>query len=574
MDSPLALTIGTRMSAYLSTAEDYHKYRKRLNKDLLRLRHELDLVTRDTKNYREKEKVSKISSADYNSNPRYGLLLLLTSERDLLYSLEIKSLMEISNENVSSYKNLMISKLKKSVNGTKNLLSVIQDESDDFKTLETYIYGALNEGSLAINKRKWNNALNAFSIARCGLEFLGDKSPAIQNDFGKTLINELIETLVDPSLNLAISQIDNFELSNSSDLKTVSRKYCHDKSLAYLQPAVELIKKHDSSYVSEISSTIKLIKSITWRDHEANLYNDEIAFKVMDLTKPEIKDYKEVKQFDGLITGWNEVLELHETDLNKNQDEDDQEKIQDRAILLTFINYNSCFTKIRRDLILIDNLLDSTEGAVKPVKLEINKDTTRLYKSIIGTLNQIKELPGVYNDDELLENLDNMAVFYDAKKLIRLSNSFLLEEEFLSSLKILTMVSETVAKPEFYSVSDFPYSITSNEEYHQFQTDLTQIILRTQILAQSAYESNYDGYVLENMYKYPKSNEIVNLGANCKLTPVVSKPVLFDIGFNYINYTTGSPEPQAQPSQAASGPEPMDSEGKKKSGFFGIFGRN
>ena len=108
MEYPLNVTLGARMSAYLSSSEDYHKQRKRLNKRLLKLRHELDLITPDTKDYKKKEKISKISSSDYDQDEKYGLLLLLTAERDSLYSSEIKSLLEISNDNASSYRNLMI----------------------------------------------------------------------------------------------------------------------------------------------------------------------------------------------------------------------------------------------------------------------------------------------------------------------------------------------------------------------------------------------------------------------------------------------------------------------------------
>lgn len=59
MEYPLNVTLGARMSAYLSSSEDYHKQRKRLNKRLLKLRHELDLITPDTKDYKKKEKYPK-----------------------------------------------------------------------------------------------------------------------------------------------------------------------------------------------------------------------------------------------------------------------------------------------------------------------------------------------------------------------------------------------------------------------------------------------------------------------------------------------------------------------------------
>lgn len=581
MDHPLAITVGARVNAYLTSTNDYHKYRQKLNKTLLKLRHDLDIVTRDTKNYKSKERISKISNDEYNKDNRFGLLLLLTAERDLVHSLEIKSLLEISNEKTASYKNLMISKLKKSVNGVKKLLEVVNNESDDFKMIELYTYQTLNEGSLALNKRKWETALNCFSIAKCALDFLynyedenkmkiDDDTQQDQQEFNKTVINELITTIVDPSLNLSTSQLDiNF---NSSDLKTISRKYCHEKTLPYLQKLVQLVEKYDSSYVSEISSSIQLITSIKWRNHEASLYNDEIAFKIMSLTSAETNKSTDINQFDQLISEWTQTLDLHNGDLEKNQDEDDMEKVQDRAVLLTFINYNLLFTKIRRDSLLVEQLLNEFDlTSSKTKKLNINKDLTRLYSSITDTIGELKELPGVFNDEDLVESLENMQKYFQAQQLIRLSNSFGLNEKFPQALKVLYHIKTQVlgeTKDKFYLVEDFPYSITNNQQYDQFMSQLNQEVSKAHVLAQFSFETasktTPNEYVIENLNKYPTTDSIINLGSTPKLAPVMPKPVLFDVGFNYINYNDNS----------SSTPEPQtNADDSKKRGLFGLFGR-
>ncbi|EGV60969.1 signal recognition particle subunit srp68 [Yamadazyma tenuis] len=575
MDSPLSITVGARMSAFLNSAEDFHKYRKRLNKTILRLRHELNLVTRDTKNYKDKERISKISSEDYSNDERFGLILLLTAERDLVYSLEIKSMMEISSEGSSSYKNLMVSRLKKSVSSTKQLLQVVENETNELKIIEVYVYAALNEGSLAVNKRKWQSALNAFSIARCALEYLySQQTDQEQEQFNKTVINDLIETLVDPSLALSVSQIEELDMS---DLKSTARRHCHDKTLPYLQTVVELIKKKDPEFVSQISSSIKLIDSITWRSHEASLYNDEIAFKLMELTKPEVNEYDNLEAFDQLISGWSGVLELHQADLNKNEDEDDSEKIQNRAVLLTYINYSLLFTRIRRDQILVGQLLGEFEEVSKTRKLVINKDITRLYSSSIRTIDEIKELPGVYNDDDLMESLDTMSQFYSYSILVRLSNSFLLNNKYLESLKVLNTIKEKIGINGLsYKVETFPYSVSSNDNLEQFKADINKTFLKTQILAQFSFELNKNPHeaVIENMHQFPGSSKLVNVGTSPVIKPILSKPVLFDVAFNYINYPGGSSksssvEPQSAPPQTAG-----EEESKKKLGLFGFLGRS
>ncbi|KAJ8139283.1 hypothetical protein OY671_007504, partial [Metschnikowia pulcherrima] len=96
--SPLGDTFGRRLSAYLTTPQDYRKYRERLSREVLRLRHELNIVTRDTKNYREKEQTSAIDAQKYGENEKFGTLLLLLAERSLGNALEIKSMVEMKGQ--------------------------------------------------------------------------------------------------------------------------------------------------------------------------------------------------------------------------------------------------------------------------------------------------------------------------------------------------------------------------------------------------------------------------------------------------------------------------------------------
>lgn len=591
MESPLNTTLGARMSAYLSSSDDYHKQRKRLNKRLNKLRHELDLITPDTKDYKKKEKISKISSDDYNRDEKYGLLVLLTAERDILYSAEIKSLLEISNENASSYRNLMISRIKKSLFSSKKLLEITVNERDELKKIEYYIYAALIQGNLSINKKQWPLALNAFSIARCSLDFLYsqqedkmdlDDGQEESIQFNKTLINEIIETLVDPSLSLAISQ-DDTAYSTTTDLKTVSRKHSHDKKLPYLQKVIELIESIDPEFVSEVSSSTELIKSVQWREHEATLYNDELAYKIMKLTNDEEtnwKNFNDANQFDTLLSGWSELLDIHTSDMDKNKDEDDLEKVQDRAILLTYINYNLLFTRLKRDLLIIDQLTTQSSNSFASKKLEFNKDIIRLYGTIITTTQEIKDLPGVYNDDDLHLSLDSLENFFTAKKSIVLGQSFALGNKFPEALKIFDHVDTTLKSSDgkFFKIDSFPYNVSSNDEFERFQQQLPSEILQAQILAQYSIDLSskltQSTYVIENMNKYPVSNEaldnIANFDESISISPVLSKPVLFDIGFNYINYDMGRTSSYNNTNSAAD----QEDSTKKRSGFFGIFGRS
>jgi signal recognition particle subunit SRP68 len=573
MDSPLNLTLGARMSAYLTTSEDFKKQRKRLNKNLVKLRHELDLITKDTTNYKNKEKISSISSKDYEKNDKYAILLLWTAERDMLYALEIKTMME--NDMSASYKNLMISKIKKSLSTAKKVLEITASEKSDLKKIELYTYAALIQGHLSISKKQWAVALNAYSVAKCSLDFLYSQLNRDQDDelsFSKTLIQELMETVVDPSLNLAISQEDSLK-NSTRDVKTFSRQHCHDDKLPYLQNVISIIERLDPSFVSELSASVELIKSVKWRNHEANLYNDEIAFKLLTLTNDEITNWKlfsDANQFDLLITGWSDALELHQVDTEKNQDDDELEKVQERAILLTYINYNLLFTRLKRDLLIIDQL--STTNVYK------NKDISRLYSGIIAITQELKDLPGVYNDEDLFQSLESLEKFFNAKKTSVLAESFEFNNKFAEALKIFTYIqNELLSSSEsFYKIDEFPYAVTNNKELVDFKKEVEEKLLQAHISAQFSHEISVLGksYTVEHMDEYPAGDlsELLNLNAP-KIQPLLSKPVLFDVGFNYINY-----EPTKSTLAAPSTPITTETttaqseENKKRGGFFGIFG--
>ena len=77
MESVLNTTLGARLSAYLVTADDFKRQRTRTNKRILKLRRDLNLVTKDTKNYSAKVQTSKITPQQYDENKDYGLLELL-----------------------------------------------------------------------------------------------------------------------------------------------------------------------------------------------------------------------------------------------------------------------------------------------------------------------------------------------------------------------------------------------------------------------------------------------------------------------------------------------------------------
>lgn len=577
MESPLNTTLGARLSAYLVTAKDFQRQRQRVNKRISKLRHELNIVTKDTKNYKAKEKTSGITQEQYDEDDRFGLVILLLAERDMLYALEIKSMLEIKS---TSHATLLKTKMKRALTHADKLIklssspsssspSSSQSDGNDNskkrlrKQVEIYIFAALIAGQLSITTKQWLKALNAFSIAKCCLDYLYTED-SDKESYIKTLCTELIETSVDPSINLASSQ-----LKISGDLKTLSRKYCHEQCFPQLSPVLGLIGE---KYTKDIASSMQLQKEVDWRGHTAEIYNDEVAFKIQELTndKKWLK-YNDANQFDGVIASWISILDLHKRDTEKNQDDDDLEQKQSRAILLTYLNYNLLFTKLKRDLLLIGLLAGKAEN---------RKDIVRLFNGIIQIVKELEDLPGVYNDEDLHYSLEHLEQYYEYKKNVVIAEAYQLSSRFAEALKIFDYVNKSLnfTPGEQYFKVDFPFDVSKNTEVAFFKVDLEKRILQCQINAQfeQTKEAACTKYTLENLSKYPAGLNALNVRT---IEPILCKPVLFDIAYNYISYTkqpvtsVGNSAKQVQQEQQQQKQQQTENTdaSSKKSGFFGIF---
>lgn len=580
MESPLDTTFGASLIAFLDTSEDFHKHRKRLNRRIRRIRHDLGIITTDTKNYKTKEQQSKINVDNYDSNPEYGVLLLLTAERDYAYSRELKYLMEIGSQLGGSYRNLMVSRLKRSLHNAKKLLVVSSNEANKITRVEAFVYAAIIQGVYAINKKHWQNAVVSLADARCGVELLISQSHKKQEaeedeDSSRFYLRELLDSIIDPSLTLAHSQLD----SPATDLKSIARRFSKQTSgtLSYLQPLVELIRSIDASFVTELkdeeenAEETELINSIQWRSHEAKIYNEEVAYKIMKARSKSTVGLDATQFTDQLVSQWTSLSDLHETD-NSNRDEDDHQMVQDRAILSTYLKYQELFAKIRRDLLFIG------ESSTTSNSLLVNKQVYWLYNSIVSTVGLIKDLPGVYNDEELYQSLNTLERYYQSLKLLKLADSFAINENYAESLKLHQYIKndllQSIESSSPFSVN-FPYDVASNSEVTSFVQDFNKKFRQIHILTQFNNDSKTPKTsvsVIENASKYPITSNLDDIVKIQKIQPILSKPVLFDIGFNYINYDTsksaGSPAPTSPAAvSSAAGDE------TKKSGFFGMFGR-
>ncbi|OWB70837.1 hypothetical protein B5S31_g518 [[Candida] boidinii] len=604
MEFPLANTFGIRDSLYLQSANDFHRHRHRLNKKLKHLRHALNIQTKDTKNYVSKEKISSIDSESFEQDTRFGEVLLFNIERDLLYAEETRLSSEVNSS--KGKERFIISKYKKALSNAKKLLKVIDSQNTSDSLLEVYVYTAIIEGSLNIFRKNWKLSINAFSVARCGLQYLYSKRE-LPTEFTKELYIELIDTIVDPGLKISSLRISNDR--SVPELLSFSRIHCHDESLPYLAPAIELISSKDPSFVTSSGDTsdgTEILKSIQWFEYEANLANEDLASKISSaiLQSKDLSKNSAISLYDPSLASWQDALQIHTQDMARSKNEDSEEDSQEKYIISTYINYKYLLLRIRRDVKILSNIESkfiSKKNISRASLLESYRDSIKVLDVIINSINEIKELSGVANIDDVISSFDSLSTFFHIQKIIALSKSYLLSSKYKEALALINKcseLSETELKP--FEI-EFEGNLPTNDTLPEFKENISNILRSTHVLTQfkkgsassSSEKSDFE-YIIDNMKSFPtaSSDEVLKsiapVNEDCQLVqPVHTKPVLFDIAFNYIGYDNthdevpgpAVPVVEETPLKAVSS-DVTDSERsdstepeEKKRGFFGLFGR-
>ncbi|CCH42897.1 Signal recognition particle protein [Wickerhamomyces ciferrii] len=529
-ESPLALTIGQRNSAFLSTPQDFHKQRVKITRRIHNLKRYLKIQSKNTKDYKPRE----LTIDDYQTDNKYYLLSLLLVERDYLYALELKAFLDLnSNNNVNSIKSktkLILTRLKKSKQNGNLLVKISKDESDLTKRLEILVYNELISGFYSILNKNWSQAIQNYSNSRIGLKFL-ELNGEQEN---KILYKDIIEELIDDSLKLAIYRFQNL---NSIDLNEFTKKIINEKtndSLIY-----KLIHKQDPSFL-EPTNDDDLIKSINWRNYTAQINDDLTSKLISSIQKIKLIN---LESFDTVLNQWQSALENHLSYISKNPDSEDQ----DDEILLSYINYNLLIVRLHRDHTLINNN---------------QAQTLRILDGNLSTIDEIKNLPGVYSDDELMENLEILGNYYKVLKINLISNKFTQEKKYKEGLLLLTKALSSLQDSQF--TIDFKF--LGNDELSKLINDLKTQHQKIHILSIIQSSSNSSQAVSDDLFKF--NNQSV---FNFNPVSIPVKPVLFDVAFNYISYNPDQDEPKTQ--QQPQTTTTNDQTEQKKKGFFGLFGR-
>lgn len=560
MTSILSSTFGTRSS--FQSGNDFHQHSVHVKRRVAKLKKDLKIQVKDTKHYQDKNKVYELDASQYESDERFGLVLLYLAERDLSRALEVNTVSEVSSSR--SKEKFIISKLKRSLQYIKQLIDISFNEASQSKKIEVYVYHGLVQGLLGIKQKKWGVASYALSIARNALEFLETFSEFGENK-SSHLYRELIESFIDPSLKLTIahSSLGNSK-KQTSDLNILSKIVIkHYRSSGnppddIYDDLIELIGQTDKSYVElssaeeEAGASSRLIDHVQWTKYTAKLYNSDIARQIMEVQSKEQKDINDsdISSFDPVLLGWQEALETHEADNERVQSlgVEDPNENRDRQIVLTFIRYNLLFVKLRRDGALIAEL-NKKKLKHSTSLVDINKDILRIYDIILQTVLEIKDLPGVYSDEDLYGDIETLESYFQALKYETVAKIYEIIKKHKQSLLILSNIFDKLNSLK-QLLTEFPGhgNVLSNSKLQQITKRIASTKVKTHVLAQFEHEfaqnqSSSNGSVadaindivpINTVHEIKKPGKIIDID---HIKPVSLKPVFFDLAFNYIGET-------------------------------------
>ncbi|VVT45876.1 uncharacterized protein SAPINGB_P000935 [Magnusiomyces paraingens] len=619
----------------LQSANDYRQYRVRSTKKLARTRKILGVQKRSSKGGasnsstepRHRIPFKEPALDDVQNNPELIKVLVCLAERSWAHAMETRSVLDTNfSSTKKSHVRTKLTKACKYIDAAVSLVREITktDKLSGFGTfqiLQLEAYASLIHGALFFQTKNYEKCIKNYSLARISLEAISgfDSSTSIIKDD----IDEIISTVIDPSIIFAQYRLTKIRPLSASgvSIKTVQKMTDH--------PAVKIISQINPSLLdsslSEGSAGSRL-ENIIWRKYDVSIQDRELAaFLYKTVTKDnslevELKGAqnnksieKSLELFDEILQSWQDSREMVKTNIDRLESSggssNDQE-IQDQYVISTYIGYHMLLRRIQRDVLLlkrVDSRIfaslnnDTKKGNKISTKgFEKMNEIVRLYDTILQSTRELTDLPGIHTDKKLSDSLQSLDIFYKAERLNLLAKAYRLSSHYPESLALYGKSLELLlSAPQEISV-EFPFGILDQSKFHKVLTDtnLTTLQLRAQLTIRGNInvkdpnfmeidgpEVNAKAAVIDNLEQYGISNfgsekavaeNLVSFDTS--LEPVFSKPVFFDVAYNFISQfdyaRIGSSESVSDSSIQDSDSSGVPEEKKKSGGFLrGLLGR-
>ncbi|KAJ6000623.1 hypothetical protein N7481_001032 [Penicillium waksmanii] len=558
---------------------DYNAYRAHATRRLHKLRKKLGQATPKGRKYTAKPAVTP---ENVGTNVSYVHLLLLGSERAWAQAMHMKSTHSADPDAkgiAGATRRHIISRLNKAKGYAQHLVDLLHEQSatgaSDIDILEARAYFATISGALWLEKRRWEQCLHDFAIARVIYTALGQKVK-------KDAFRDLLTGTVDPSLRYAAYQM---KLPRSKPTSSLAIEYFPSDSNIRSE-----VEKIDPSCLAEEAAGTrrtaegevqKLPESVTWRSRTVPLDDASISQALAAASAAEgclsawlsdegksasAKD--QAAAYDNVIIASQDAVDATKTaldDLTSEGVDPGDKRMQALQITRTAVNYELVGWRIGRNRVLCgeqDGLVfgeeQTTHGrtvkrnAGNGKKLNKLRERVVLYDSTLQSIDFILELPGVAADSAFVQDLEAKRRYFRALSLRR--------------------------RLHRQNHRGFPVWDVSRAQAGALETALRGLVARYRGLvtlerleAQSG--SGQQRPLVERLHQFQQGTDLGNLVPYPpQMKPVPVKPLFLDVAWNYLEYPHEGQQQQAAPVPAPAAAAAAAGEEKKGRGWFG-FGR-
>lgn len=381
---------------------------------------------------------------------RYVHLLLLSSERAWAQAMHMKSThsADTSTKGISgAARRHIISRLNKATGYAQHLVSLFHEQSlsgaSDMDILETRAYLAMISGTLWLEKRKWEQCLQDYSIARVIYTALGQR---VKRD----AFRDLLSGTVDPSLRYAAYQM---KLPRSKPTSSLAIEFFPLDS----EIRAEVEKIDPSCLAEEAAGTRRtaegevqeLPQSVTWRSRTVPLDDASISQSLAAASAAEARlttwladagksaaAKDKAAAYDNVIIASQDAVDATKSaidDLASEGVDPSDKRMQALQITRTAVNYTLVGWRVGRNRVLCgerdglsfeeqqpasngkDTAKHTTGNGKKLNKL---RERVVLYDSTLQSLEFILELPGVAADSAFVQDLEAKRHYFRALRYV------------------------------------------------------------------------------------------------------------------------------------------------------------
>ncbi|KAK4126088.1 hypothetical protein N657DRAFT_679087 [Parathielavia appendiculata] len=566
---------------------DYSTYWSQLSGKLLNCRKKLNIATRSRGKFNPKSPVTPEQIAE---NHEYVTLQLLTAERAWAQAMSIKASHSADTKGMTSKtRSHIVSRLDKAARTAESLaqaLSSAASGASPTDLLDARAYAAMLRGATLFEKQSWESCLKSYAVCRIIYSALATST---KGDAFKDLLSETI----DPSIRYAAYQA---KIPRTLPIVTIARKaFDHaDPELVdqvkQLNPNVLAHGDPDANKGAEGAPT-----TLTWRGREVKIEDAAIAIAWAAVGTARGQLFEKLASAGNLhpkdmAGAYDEILVASQDAVDATKQAIDElraegatqsdPRMQGLQITRTAVNYEMISWRIGRNRALVgendgvktdfgatlrrkkrtnESEGDRSKGEAPGRQIARLKEKVVLYDGILQSLESVKELPGVANDQDLFGRLEATSHYFTALKSLAIARSHAIAGNAVNSLALIKHALDQC------KAASFPLSNSSDNDQDEFTPRNIQVTKRnvtllhdtlagelqrgralveifsltdnkhlaqpltggpaSKPLSSRLFDYAAGGVDLENIVTYPP-----------RLEPFPVKPLFLDVAWNYIEY--------------------------------------